>query len=122
MRLCSLFNNSILGTLAALKKSLHIRDSLNNKGGVVVSKIYLAQYYTYKQDTAIAISYALEANVLAKEIKNGSDYLESLSLLAKLDSNNSVKYLNLFAIKGDINESVHHKSKEVNCIYEIKGS
>jgi signal transduction histidine kinase len=76
-----------------LVEALKIRDSLNHKGGVVISKIHLAHYFAYKQDTSKAISYAKEANNLAKGIKNSRDYLESLSLLANLDTKFASKYL-----------------------------
>ncbi|AUC77544.1 tetratricopeptide repeat-containing sensor histidine kinase [Olleya sp. Bg11-27] len=73
--------------------ALHIRDSINNKGAIIISKIHLAQYYSYKQDTSKAINYLKDANILAKEIKNSRDYLESLFLLSKLDNKHSSIYL-----------------------------
>ena len=76
-----------------LNKALHIRDSLGNKGAVVISKLHLARYYAYAQDSTKAISAAKEANQLADEIRNSRDYLESLSILANLDPKNSNTYL-----------------------------
>ena len=76
-----------------LNEALHIRDSLDNKSGVIISKIHLASYYTYAQDSVKAITVAKEANGLADEIRNSRDYLESLSILANLDAQNSAVYL-----------------------------
>ncbi len=76
-----------------LGKALHIRDSLNNKGGIIISKIHIANFLSFKKDTIGAIKFAKEANHLAREVKNSRDYLESLILLAKLDAKNTSKYL-----------------------------
>nr|WP_321227732.1 tetratricopeptide repeat protein [uncultured Psychroserpens sp.] len=88
-----LLANDTINVATYLTEALHIRDSLNQKGGIVISKIHLANYNVFKQDTTKAISYAMEANNLAKEIKNSRDYLVSLSLLAQLDTKNASKYL-----------------------------
>ncbi len=76
-----------------LHEALHIRDSLNNKGGIIISKIHLAHFFAYKRDTIAAINSAKAANALAKELKNSRDYLESLNLLAKLDTQHTSEYL-----------------------------
>jgi len=93
----------------SLIEALHIRDSLNDKGGIVISKIHLAQYYAYKQDTSKAISYIREANNLAKEIKNSRDYLESLSLASKLDNKHSSEYLEKYIQFSDSIQIVERK-------------
>jgi two-component system NarL family sensor kinase len=76
-----------------LCEALHIRDSLNNKEGIVISKIRLAYYYALKKDTIRAVFFADEANILAKEIKNSRDYMESLYLLSTLNKKQSSEYL-----------------------------
>ena len=76
-----------------MQRALIIRDSLNNKAAVVFSKIRISKYYSYKLDTLAALKYAKEANILAKEIKNGVDYLESLKLLANLQPLKAKSYL-----------------------------
>ncbi|MBP0904615.1 tetratricopeptide repeat protein [Mariniflexile gromovii] len=90
---CNLLMKDTINVLKHLNESLRIRDSLNNKSGIVTSKILLSNYYTFKQDTVRAVNYAKEANSLAEEIKNSRDYLRTLSILAKLDIKNSPKYL-----------------------------
>ena len=90
---CKLLMKDTLHVAKQLNEALHIRDSLDNKSGVIISKIHLASYYTYAQDSVKAITVAKEANGLADEIRNSRDYLESLSILANLDAQNSAVYL-----------------------------
>jgi len=90
---CKLLMKDTLNVSKQFNEALHIRDSLDNKSGVVISKKHLAQYYAYARDSVKAIAFAKEANQLAKEIKNSRDYLESLSILANLDSQNSAIHL-----------------------------
>ncbi|WP_405606100.1 ATP-binding protein [Polaribacter sp. Asnod1-A03] len=93
---CRLMLNDTNRVKKDMLLSLHIRDSTNNKAGIVYSKIRLSKYYTYIKDTTKAYQYAKEANILAKKIKNGVDYLESLNQLAKLDAKNGTKYLSRY--------------------------
>ncbi|MDB9954580.1 ATP-binding protein [Flavobacteriaceae bacterium] len=90
---CKLLMKDTLNVSKQLNEALQIRDSLDNKSGVVISKIHLARYYSYAQDSVKAIAAAKEANRLAEEIRNSRDYLESLSILANLDAQNSAVYL-----------------------------
>jgi two-component system NarL family sensor kinase len=90
---CKFLMKDTINVVKSLNEALHIRDSINNKGGIIISKIHLAQYYAFKQDTIATINYLKEANSLAKEIKNSRDYLVSLSLLSKLDKKHSSEYL-----------------------------
>ncbi|MEQ6123211.1 sensor histidine kinase [Pseudotenacibaculum sp. MALMAid0570] len=86
-----------LGDTSNVKKdlniSLKIRDSVNNKAGIVFVKIRLSKYYKHISNTINSIHYAKEANILAREIKNGVDYLESLKLLANLEPSKAKYYL-----------------------------
>lgn len=90
---CKFLMKDTVNVANTLKKALHIRDSINDKGGIVISKIHLSHLFAYKKDTNNAISYAKEANNLAKEIQNSRDYLETLSVLSKLDTNSASEYL-----------------------------
>ncbi len=90
---CKLLMKDTLQVAKQLNEALRIRDSLGNKSGVVINKIHLARYFTYAQDSVRAIAVAKEANRLADEIRNSRDYLESLSILANLDTQNSITYL-----------------------------
>lgn len=93
---CKLLMNDLTDIKKDLYKSLSIRNSLKNKGGVLTSKIHISDYYKYIKDTINALKYAHEANILAKEIKNGGDYLTTLKQLANLDIQNSKKYLDRY--------------------------
>jgi signal transduction histidine kinase len=90
---CKFLKKDTINITSQLKEALYIRDSISDKEGIVVSKIHLAHLFAYKQDTIKAISYAIGANSLSKEIENSRDYLESLLLLSKLDKKQSSKYL-----------------------------
>lgn len=90
---CRLLMKDTLHVAQQLNEALRIRDSVDNKSGIIISKIHLARYYVYAQDTIKAIPYAKEANMLADEIKNSRDYLESLFILATIDMRNYAAYL-----------------------------
>ncbi len=96
MAYCKLKMKDTIGIKKLFFNSLHIRDSLKNKAAVAFSKIHISDYYFYKKDTLKALKYAKEANNLAKELKNGGDYLTSLKQLSKLDLENSKKYLDRY--------------------------
>ncbi|KAF9658074.1 tetratricopeptide repeat protein [Tenacibaculum mesophilum] len=77
-------------------KALAIRDSLENKTAILASKIHISDYYKHIKDTVKALQYTKEAYSLAKELKNGGDYLTTLQQLANLDKQNSKKYLDRY--------------------------
>ena len=93
MAYCRLLIKDTLHVAKQLNEALQIRERLDNKSGIIISKIHLARYYTYAQDSVRAIAVVKEANRLAKDIKNNRDYLETLSILADLDIKNSSTYL-----------------------------
>lgn len=90
---CKLLMKDTLHVAKQLNEAFDIRDSLDNKSGVIISKIHLARYYVYAQDSVRAVAVAKEANQLAEEVKNSRDYLESLFILATIDTQNSAAYL-----------------------------
>ena len=95
-----------------LLRSLFIRDSIKNKAGIVASKIHLSKYYQYIKDTIGSIKYAKEANELAKQIKNGRDYLASIKQLADLDIKNSKKHLEKYIQFNDSLQIAERKVQE----------
>lgn len=107
------FCKLMLGDTSYVKRdmlmALKIRDSINNKAGVVYSKIRLSKYYKFIKDTLTGFRYAQEANVLANKVKNGVDYLESLDLMANLDPQNSEKYLRRYIRYNDSLIAVERK-------------
>ncbi len=84
-----MLSNDTINVLSNFKEALKVRDSLNDKQGVVISKIRLGQYYALKGDTIKAVSLVKNANTLAKSVLDTRDYLESLKLLSTLDKKNS---------------------------------
>jgi len=80
-----------------LFKALKIRDSINHKAGILSSKIRISEYYEFTRDTLNSIKYAIEANKLAKSIKNGADYLTTLKQLADLQPHKAKEYLHLYS-------------------------
>ena len=89
--------------------ALEIRDSIKSKGGIVISKIHLSEYYSFSQDTIIAIKYAKEANILAKEIHSSGSYLASLKLLSKLDKKEAKTYLEKYIVFSDSLQGINRK-------------
>ncbi len=90
---CKLLNKDTINIKQDFYASLKIRDSINNKGGIVISKIHLAEFFKIAKDSIKALAYAKEANALAKEIRNSRDYLASLKLLSELDEKEAKGYL-----------------------------
>ena len=75
-----------------LLRALSIRDSLQDFSGMAVSKLHLANYYTFINDTIKAIEIVNETMQLTTAKKNDRDLLASLLLLSKLDKENSRTY------------------------------
>ncbi|WP_268225156.1 ATP-binding protein [Sinomicrobium oceani] len=82
-----------IGLSKEFHKSLRLRDSLQNQSGVIMSKLHLAQYHAYQQDTTKAIVFAKDALYLARAIRNNRDILKSLLLLSNLNKPISNTYL-----------------------------
>lgn len=98
---CKLLIRDTIGIRKDLIEALDTREKIGNRGGVIVSKIHLSKFYSYKEDTAIAFKNALEANKIAKQIKNSSNYLQTLSMLSILDKKNASIYLKKYISYND---------------------
>jgi two-component system NarL family sensor kinase len=96
-----LVNKDTLGVKEALFNSLLIWNRLKNKEGITMSKIHLSEYYSYKKDINLARKHALDANQIAKEVKNGENYLTTLKMLSSLDRENSKYYLETYISYSD---------------------
>ena len=75
-----------------LNEAYQIRDSLKNIPGIVSSKINLSEYYLYQKDTIKALTFSIEAKVLAHKNNIFEDELKSLEFLAKIDPKNNQVY------------------------------
>ncbi len=73
-------------------KALKIRDSIDHKNGIIVNQLHLGEYYLHKQDTLKALNQIHSAKALSEEFHSYGDLLESLLILARLESENSNKY------------------------------
>ena len=73
--------------------ALHIRDSINNKPGLVMSHIHLGSYYLSVKDTIKSLQHSTEAYILGRELELNRDTLGALLLLADIDPENSGHYL-----------------------------
>lgn len=104
-----LLNNDTINLLQEFKKSLDIRDSLNNYAGITLTKLHLAEFYKKKEDVENAILFAEEAKIIAKERKNNRDYLASLKFLSNTDAKNAKLYLNEFIVVNDSLQNVERK-------------
>ncbi|TDO84068.1 histidine kinase [Flavobacterium chryseum] len=73
-------------------RALKIRDSLGLKSGVVLSKIHLSEYYSFKKDTFKAIQYSKQALIASRSLKKIRDILEALKQIQTVDPKNSSAY------------------------------
>jgi signal transduction histidine kinase len=71
---------------------LKIRDSLDNKLGVIVSNTRKGEYFLSQNDTAKSVSYFLKAKEIAKDIKSHRDELLLLNFLAEAEPDKRLFY------------------------------
>ncbi|MEM6718841.1 MAG: sensor histidine kinase [Bacteroidota bacterium] len=83
------------------RKSLRIRDSLDYKSGIAVSKLHLAEYYLKKKDTLQSLKYVSEAKIAAEESKNIKELLNSLYLSSEIDIQNGSEHLKKYIHMSD---------------------
>lgn len=105
-----LLKKDTTGIKKHFEKALKIRNDAKDVSGLTINKLHLADYYTYKKDSAKAISYAKEANALANTIKNNRDILSSLLLLSKIDKDSSSHYLNEYV---SLNEELEREERKI---------
>ncbi|WDF63307.1 ATP-binding protein [Flavobacterium sp. KACC 22763] len=72
--------------------ALKIRDTLELKSGVVLSKLHLSEYFAYKKDTLVAIEYCNQALVLSRKSNQIANTLDVLKQIALIDPENASKY------------------------------
>lgn len=89
-------SGQVEGVYDMLLKALQIRDSLDNKPGIVSSRIRMGEYFLMKKDTAQAIRYFEEGYALSKDIGSSYDVIQSLKLLTENDSKNKAYYAGLY--------------------------
>jgi len=92
-------------------RSLRIRDSVKNLDGVATVKLHLSEYYDKKKQYSKALHFANEASQLTNKIKSNELYLESLSLLSKLDTLNSKDHLARYIVFNDSLRNIERKTQ-----------
>lgn len=102
------------------KESMHIRDSLNIKSGIVTGTIHLGEYYLTAKDTTKGVLYLVEGYKKAKEIKSTYDVKNALKLLSLTDSKNKVLYTPLYIKMSDSLQNVERitRNKFARIAYE----
>lgn len=83
------------------KKALSIRDSINHKGGLIISNLHLSEFYISKNDSNKALKFAIVAHDLSKNIQNNRDHLKSLLLISNLDRKGGEDALNKYILISD---------------------
>lgn len=106
---CKLLKKDTTGIKKDFYEALQIREKIENTAGVVISKIHLSKFYSYRKDTANAFKNAKEANRIAKRIKNSSSYLQTLSMLSVLDKKNTEVYLKEYITYNDSLQQIERK-------------
>lgn len=90
------FKNNTLTNPKDYLKALKIRDSLNNKLGIIISKTRLGEFYLKQNDSLLANQYFSNAFSIAKETRSYKDQLNLLMLKKKADPKNANEYQNTY--------------------------
>jgi signal transduction histidine kinase len=103
--------NDTIGLENIFLRSLKIRDSVKNLDGVATVKLHLAEYYDKKKQYSKALHFANEVLQSTKKISSNELYLESLSLLSKLDTLNSKDHLTKYISFNDSLRNIESKTQ-----------
>ena len=90
---CRLLLKDTLGVHTSLFKAYAMRNELGNKTDILSSKLTLTKYFKHINKRTRALKFGQEAKVLARELKNGGEYLKALNLLGGIDTINKSFYL-----------------------------
>lgn len=88
----NLQSNDSLGILENFLKALEIRKDIDDKPGITINQLHLAEYFLKKADTSTALNYALDAKELALRSQNTRDYLSSLKFLSNTVQDSALDY------------------------------
>lgn len=104
--------------LKSSQEALHIRDSIDHKAGMMVSRIRFGEYYLDIEDTARALSNLQTALALAEEEQNAKYELEALLKLHSIIGNQ--KYLDRYLVLNEklLNDERGIRSKFARIRYE----
>ncbi|AYN05994.1 sensor histidine kinase [Flavobacterium sp. 140616W15] len=91
-------------------KALKIRDSLNLTSGIILNKMHLSEYYSYKKDTLKAIHYSEEALGLSRKSNRLRNILEALKQIAVVDPKKASAYSKEYI---QINEKLQKEERKM---------
>lgn len=97
------------GVLSSFLKSEKIRDSIDDKPGLITNNLHLAEYFSSLNQDSTSVRYALVAKKLAKDIGYNKELLNSLNLLSKIALTNDALYYAHEYIK--LNDSLQHQER-----------
>lgn len=111
---------------ADFERALSIRKSIQNKAGIVISQLHLAEVLWKQKDTVKAIQLAKEAVQVAQQINLNRELMDGLVLLAELDPYHSTEHVHAWELvrkKIELNmRKQRHKVAKVQFkTQEIKG-
>ncbi len=92
-------------------RALSIRDSLNDKAGIISSKLHLGEYYAKFNDTTKAIVYVNEAKDLAEATNINVSVLKAYKLLSEIDKMNAGTHLKSYISLKDSLEIEERKTR-----------
>lgn len=102
-------------------KSLHIRDSVNDRYGIATNTLHLAEYYKSKGEDSISKKYAIQANEMSSELKNNEELLKSYQILSGVSgSREGLAYANKYIALNDslVNEERLFRDKFARIRFE----
>ncbi len=76
------------GVLDSFKEAMRIRDSINDKKGLITNNLHLAEFHDLNGNDSIAKEYALNAKNLAQSVDSKKELLESLLILKEVSPEN----------------------------------
>ncbi len=89
-------------------RSLHIRDSIGDRSGIVASNIYLGEYFASHKDTASAVMYLKRGNEGARKINSNDEIMSSSRLLSDIDPKDGGFYAEQYI---SVNEKMQEAAK-----------
>ncbi|WP_378188318.1 tetratricopeptide repeat protein [Aquimarina sp. W85] len=97
------------GVLSSFLKSKKIRDSINDKPGLITNNLHLAEYFSSLDQDSTSVEYALVAKKIAKDIGYNKELLNSLKLLSDIAETSDALYYAHEYIK--LNDSLQNQER-----------
>lgn len=95
-----------------LSLSLHLRDSIGHKQGIIASKLNIGEYFLQQKDTVQATANIQDAYLLAMENQSHLDIQRSLKFLAENDILNKEFYTNRYLTVKDSIREIERATKD----------